>query len=63
MGGRLAIAEEGLEAVIHVGLDVAVEEGKAGLIGGEFDRSAAVKGHDDGVFYQAGRGLGRYRGR
>ena len=29
------VAEEGFEAVVHVGLDVAVEEGEAELVGSE----------------------------
>jgi len=40
-----------------VGLDVAVEEGEAGLVGGEFDGGAAVEGHDDGVLDEAAGGL------
>ena len=36
------VAEEGFEAVVHVGLDVAVEEGEAGLVGGELDGGAAI---------------------
>jgi len=40
-----------------VGLDVAVEEGEAGLVGGELDGGAAVEGHDDGVLDEAAGGL------
>ena len=52
--GGSAIAEEGLEAVVHVGLDVAVEEGQAGLVGGELDGGAAVQGDDYRIFDDAG---------
>ena len=52
-----AIAEEGFEAVVHVGLDVAVEEGEAGLVGGKLDGRAAVKWDDDDVLDDAGGGL------
>ena len=48
------VAEEGFEAVVHVLLDVAVEEGEAGLVGGEVDDGAAVVGDDDGVLDDAG---------
>ena len=41
----VTVAEEGFEAVVHVGLDVAVEEGEAGLVGGELR----------GGYYIAGR--------
>ena len=51
------VAEEGFEAVVHVGLDVAVEEGEAGLVGGEVDGGAAVEGDDDGVLDDAGGGF------
>ena len=40
-----------------MGLDVAVEEGQAGLVGGELDGGAAVEGDDHGVFDDAGGGL------
>ena len=49
-----SVAEEGFEAVVHVLLDVAVEEGEAGLVGGEVDDGAAVVGDDDGVLDDAG---------
>ena len=39
----LAIAEESLAAIVHVVLDVAVEEGEAGLVGGELDGGAAAR--------------------
>jgi hypothetical protein len=42
----LGVAEEGLEAVIHVLLDVAVKQSEAGLIGGEVDGGAAEIGDD-----------------
>jgi hypothetical protein len=42
----LRVAEEGFEAVVHVLLDVTVEEGEAGLIGGEVDGGATVIGDD-----------------
>ena len=53
----VTVAEEGFKAVVHVGLDVAVEEGEAGLVGGELDGGAAVEGHDDGVLDEAAGGL------
>jgi hypothetical protein len=48
------IAEEGFEAVIHVHLDVAVEEAQAGLVCGELDGGAAVEGDDYRVLDEAG---------
>ncbi len=51
------VAEEGFEAVVHVGLDVAVEEGEAGLVGGEVYGGAAVEGDDYGVLDDAGGGF------
>src|SRR5580704_6382736 len=54
--GCLGVAEEGFEAVVHVGLDVAVEEGEAGLVGGEVYGGAAVEGDDYGVLDDAGGG-------
>ena len=53
----LAIAEQGFKAVVHVGLDVAVEQAEAGLIGGEFNGGAAIEGDDYGVLDEAGRGF------
>ena len=52
--GGSGVAEEGFEAVVHVLLDVAVEEGEAGLVGGEVYGGAAVVGDDDGVLDDAG---------
>ena len=43
-GERLGVAEEGFEAVVHVWLDVAVEEGEAGLVGGELDLARPYRG-------------------
>src|SRR6266700_3655922 len=47
------VTEECFEAVVHVLLDVAVEEGEAGLIGGEVDYGAPVVGDDYGVLDDA----------
>src|SRR6266436_5975065 len=48
------VTEECFEAVVHVLLDVAVEEGEAGLIGGEVDDGAAEVGDDYCVLDDAG---------
>src|SRR6266436_7707263 len=48
------VTEECFEAVVHVLLDVAVEEGEAGLIGGEVHNGAPVIGDDYRVFDDAG---------
>src|SRR3984893_7700566 len=48
------VAEECFEAVVHVLLDVAVEEGEAGLIGGEVDDGAPVVRDDYRVLDDAG---------
>src|SRR5437879_12474861 len=48
------VTEERFEAVVHVLLDVAVEEGEAGLIGGEVDDGAAKVRDYYGVFDDAG---------
>ena len=50
---RLRIAEERFEAVVHVLLNVAMEERETRLIGGEVDHGAAVVGHNHGVFDEA----------
>ena len=47
-------AEEGLEAVVHMLLNVAVKEGEAELIGGEVDGGSTVVGNDHGVLNDAG---------
>src|SRR6266576_3844529 len=47
------VTKECFEAVVHVLLDVAVEEGEAGLIGGEVDNGAPVVGDDYGVLDDA----------
>ncbi len=53
ISGVSGVAEEGFETVIHVLLDVAVEEGEAGLVGGEVYGGAAVIGDDYGVLDDA----------
>jgi hypothetical protein len=53
----LRIAEESFEAVVHVLLDVAMEEGETRLIGSEVDDGAAVVGHNHSVFDEAGGGF------
>jgi hypothetical protein len=53
----LAIAEQGFKSVIHVGLDVAVEQAEAGLVGGEFDGGTAIEQDDYRVLDEAGRGF------
>ena len=48
------VTEECFESVVHVLLDVAVEEGEAGLVGGEVDDGAAEVGDYYGVLDDAG---------
>ena len=51
------VAEEGFEAVVHMGLHVAVEECEAGLVGGEAYGGAAVEGDYYCVLDDAGGGF------
>jgi len=51
------VAEEGLEAEVHMLLDVAVEEGGAGLVGDKINSGAAVEGHDDRILNNTAGGL------
>ena len=53
---RSGIAEQGLEAEIHMLLDVAMEEREAGLVGGEVDAGSTVVRDDDRIL-QDPRGL------
>ena len=48
------ITEERFEAEVHMLLDVAVEEGEAGLVGGEVDAGSAVVRDYYGVLDDAG---------
>src|SRR6185312_12461342 len=52
-GKRSARRQQGFEAVVHVQLDVAVEQRGAGLVGGEIHRGTTVGGHDDRVLEDA----------
>ena len=53
----LRVAQQRLEAVIHVLLDMAVEQRQSRLVGGEVDAGASVGGHHDRVLDHARRGL------
>ena len=53
----LRIAEESFEAVVHVLLDVAMEESETRLIGSEVDDGATVVGHNHSVLDEAGGGF------
>ena len=46
--------EEHHEAIVHVVLLVAVEEGVAGVVGGELDVDLLIGGDEDDVFKDAG---------
>src|SRR5579872_7022117 len=44
------VAQQRLEAVIHVRLDMAMEQRQPGLVGREVDAGASVGRHDNSVF-------------